>query len=296
MNFAVIDVEAANKNRRSICQIGIARFSDGDLVDEWETLINPNEEFGWKQKDLHKISEADVSEAPSLVDVADQLSRYLTSSVMLHHGPFDREAIVQAYEYNKIQLPEIKWLDTGRVVKRTWKDRSKKGWGLEDMAEFLGIEFKHHDALEDAKATAQIFFAAVEESGIPLEEWETKAYAPITPRKPRKGTSSKTKSLDGEPGGKYFGKTVVFTSGLVSMTRDVASEAAAEVGCDVRNSVTSKTNWVVIGDDGLSAAPEDRTKKHREALEKIEEGQDLQILCEAEFLVKIDEPEQNSGP
>ena len=292
MKFAVIDLENANEHRRSICQIGIARFNNGDCFDEWKTLINPNEAFGWKQKEIHKISEADIIEAPSLVDVSDQLSSYLASSVIVHYGLFDREAIVQAYHYHGIKLPKIRWLDAGRVVKRTWKDRSQKGWGLKDMTELLGIEFKHHDALEDAKAEAQVLFAAVEKSGIPLEDWETKAYEPITSHKTREGTSSKKKiSWEGNPEGRLFGKTVVFTSGL-SMIRDIAAQMAADAGCNVRGTVTNKTNWVIIGDDGLSAAPEKRSIKHANALEKIEEGKELQILCESEFLAKIDEAEK----
>ena len=39
MNFVSVDVETANSDRASICQIGIAVFKDGKLVDEWVSLF-----------------------------------------------------------------------------------------------------------------------------------------------------------------------------------------------------------------------------------------------------------------
>jgi DNA polymerase-3 subunit epsilon len=45
MQFVAIDVETANPDFASICQIGLARFKDGQLVDTWEALIDPDDYF-----------------------------------------------------------------------------------------------------------------------------------------------------------------------------------------------------------------------------------------------------------
>lgn len=45
MSFISLDVETANWNPGSICQIGIAFFIDGQAIKRWSTLINPEEEF-----------------------------------------------------------------------------------------------------------------------------------------------------------------------------------------------------------------------------------------------------------
>jgi len=50
----------------------------------------------------------------------------------------------------------LNWLDTARVARRTWDAVARKGYGLANLASMLGIEFKHHDALEDAKATGLV--------------------------------------------------------------------------------------------------------------------------------------------
>ena len=45
VDYFVVDVETANQARNSICQIGIALFADGKMVDGWESLVNPLDEF-----------------------------------------------------------------------------------------------------------------------------------------------------------------------------------------------------------------------------------------------------------
>jgi len=45
IDYFVVDVETANQFRHSICQIGIASFADGKMVDGWESLVNPDDYF-----------------------------------------------------------------------------------------------------------------------------------------------------------------------------------------------------------------------------------------------------------
>ncbi|MAW80826.1 MAG: transposase, partial [Parvularcula sp.] len=65
MEFAAIDVETANANMASICQIGVARFSNGQIVDEWETLVDPQSYFDMMNVSIHGIEEQDVAGAPT---------------------------------------------------------------------------------------------------------------------------------------------------------------------------------------------------------------------------------------
>ena len=53
------------------------------------------------------------------------------------------------------------WLDNQTVVRRTWPQFARKGYSLGNLARHFGIEFRHHDALEDAVATAHIFRRAL---------------------------------------------------------------------------------------------------------------------------------------
>ena len=43
MDFVAIDVETANADMASICQIGVAKYSEGKLIEEWSSLVDPED-------------------------------------------------------------------------------------------------------------------------------------------------------------------------------------------------------------------------------------------------------------
>jgi DNA polymerase-3 subunit epsilon len=57
MDFVAIDVETANADMASICQIGIASYSNGSLVDEWSALVEPEDFFDPINISIHGIYE-----------------------------------------------------------------------------------------------------------------------------------------------------------------------------------------------------------------------------------------------
>ncbi len=61
MKFVAIDVETANANLESICQVGLAVFSDGELVEQWSQLVDPDgHHFEHMNYRIHRIHEDDV--------------------------------------------------------------------------------------------------------------------------------------------------------------------------------------------------------------------------------------------
>lgn len=46
MRFAAIDAETAKPAMGSVCQIGVALFEGGQLRDEWQYLVDPEDYFG----------------------------------------------------------------------------------------------------------------------------------------------------------------------------------------------------------------------------------------------------------
>jgi DNA polymerase-3 subunit epsilon len=67
MESVAIDVETANADMASICQIGLAKYSNGILVDEWSSLIDPKDYFDFINIDIHGITENDVAGAPKFL-------------------------------------------------------------------------------------------------------------------------------------------------------------------------------------------------------------------------------------
>ncbi len=53
MQFAAVDVETANADLGSICQIGVALFRDGAHVHSWSSLVDPEDYFDTINVSIH---------------------------------------------------------------------------------------------------------------------------------------------------------------------------------------------------------------------------------------------------
>jgi len=248
LNFVAIDVETANADMASICQIGIAKFRDGQLVDEWSSLINPEDYFDFINVDIHGITEEDVADAPIFSEVVDDLSRLLSGAVCVSHTHFDRVSIGQALEKYSLNSIEAIWLDSARVARRTWEECARKGYGLANVCEIIGYKFKHHDALEDAKASGQVIIAAVGKTGLDIDTWLKRVNQPIDPANSSSGSAI---NRDGNPEGELYGEVLVFT-GSLEVPRREAADLAASIGCAVASGVTKKTSLLVVGDQDVT--------------------------------------------
>jgi DNA polymerase-3 subunit epsilon len=280
MNFVALDVETANSARSSICQIGVAIFENGQYQRSWETLVNPEVYFDEINISIHNISEDMVKNAPTFPNVHKELHQYLTQGVVVTHMPFDRVAMSRVHEKYSLDLPTIDWLDSAMAVRRTWKDRSQKGYGLKSITEFLGIDFQHHDAAEDARAAGEVLLHALKVSGHSLEDLSQKISAPLSSNSTQ---YSKDIKQDGNPDGVLYGESIVFT-GRLTISRREAATHAANAGCIVQNSVTKTTTLLVAGDQDLDKlAGHEKSSKHRKAEALIVKGIPIRILGETDF-------------
>ena len=290
--FLALDVETANADLASICSIGIATFDDGRMSDEWYSLVDPQDEFSPVNKRIHGIDEGMVTGHPFYADVADTLNRKLDNAVVVSHSSFDRAAISRAAARWSVSPPTCKWLDSATMTRRTWPQFARSGYGLANVCKHIGHEFKHHDALEDAKAAGQVALAAMEESGSDIDDW----LSALGERRPGVRTyahpagSAKGGSIrrQGSPDGPLFGEVVVFT-GSLRIRRADAADLAAAVGCEVATSVTRKTTLLVVGDvDVRKTSGRTKSSKHRKAEQLALAGQSIRIIGESGFQAVVE--------
>lgn len=280
MEFVAIDVETANADMASICQIGLAKYKDGILEKEWSSLINPEDYFDFINIDIHGINEADVSEAPSLPEIVEKLSEFMSGSICVSHTHFDRVSIYRAFEKYSLNHLDVTWLDSARVARRTWQECAWSGYGLANICQMIGYQFKHHDALEDAKASGQVILSAIAKTGLDLEAWLKRVSQPIDPSN---NSSSASIQREGNPEGELFGEVLVFTGALL-IPRAEAATLAASAGCSVGAGVTKKTTLLVVGDQDITKlAGKEKSSKHTKAERLISKGQNIRILKESDF-------------
>ena len=277
-SFVAIDVETANADMASICQIGLAHYIDGSLAHEVNTYIDPEDDFDFINVSIHGITEDTISGAPTFSEFASRLNVKLNDQVAICHTHFDRVALSQAYRKFGLPPPTCTWLDTARVVRRTWDQFAHSGYGLANVCEELGYEFQPHDALEDAKAAAFILMEAVKTSGLDINEWLKRVGQPISGQRQRQPST-----MEGNPDGPLFGEIVVFT-GALEVPRRTAATMAAQLGCTVAASVNKQITLLVVGDQDVQRlAGHKKSSKHRKAEDLISNGCGIRILRESDF-------------
>lgn len=278
MDFVALDVETANPNMASICQIGAARFSGGVLAEEWKTYVDPQDYFDGMNVTVHGIHESTVAGAPTFPVVSDALRRWLGGAVVVTHTHFDRTALHQATSKYGLTMPSCTWLDSARVARRSWEEFADRGYGLSNVCRAIGYEFKHHDALEDAKAAAMVVLAALQKTGLDLTG--------LLQSVERRNTSAQWKpdcKREGNADGPLYGEVLVFT-GALHIPREHAADAAASMGCQVAANVSKATTLLVVGDQDVALlAGHAKSSKHRRAEELIAKGIPIRILRETDF-------------
>ncbi len=275
--FVVVDVETANPNLSSICQIGIARFTVGKLQHSWKSFVNPEEYFDDLNVSIHGIDEESVKDAPSWPTVYPEVSWALDGNIVVSHTPFDHTALQRACEKYKLALGKYQWLDSARVVRRAWPIFAQSGYGLSNVAAYFSILYQAHDALEDARCAGEILLRAVAETGLDIEQWIHRSKQPI-------GSASTGKiTREGSAEGPLHGEVVAFT-GALSMLRREAADAASAAGCEVDSGVTKRTTLLVVGDQDIrKLAGQEKSAKQRKAEKLISNGQCIRVIGESDF-------------
>jgi DNA polymerase-3 subunit epsilon len=165
MEFVAIDVETANQNPSSICQIGIASFSNGSLVRTRGTLINPEDSFLPFNIQLHGIGPSEVAHSPTWIDVQSVLRELLERCTLASHTYFDRGAMNGANaRYGVKPILVSGWIDTCQIARTAWPHFSNHK--LTSLARTFGITYEAHNAAEDARCAGEILILAARRTGL----------------------------------------------------------------------------------------------------------------------------------
>ena len=232
--FTAIDLETANPDAYSICQIGIAHYLDGELSGEWMSYIDPQASFNRDNIAVHGITAAAVRGWPTLPEVAARLHEMLDGRIVVSHSHFDRVALEQAFDRHEIPRLDCAWLDSTLVARRAWEGFSKRGFGLENLCRILGYRYQRHDALGDAKAAGVVMLAAIEQTGIGLNRWLRQVELPIDegPRRPIRALSATLVGEEAEPRRRAIRPTNrLFSPDILRLLSEVDSGAESTADC-----------------------------------------------------------------
>ena len=175
--FAVVDTETTGFGKTDrILEIGIVLVDGNEIVQEWETLINPERDIS--NSNIHGITSVLVSLAPTFSDVIDEISGFLDGRIFVAHNvAFDTKML--NFEVNKVNRD----IDFGIPFCTLQATKMK----LEKACDEYGVKnLGAHRALTDARATAlilaQVFTTKEESASVIVKNYDKKSVARIISR------------------------------------------------------------------------------------------------------------------
>ena len=157
--FVFFDIETTGLSvlNCEITEIGAVRCKDGEVLEEFNMLVNPGIHIPEDITELTGISDETVKDAPPISEVLPKFFDFIGDSVLVaHNASFDTGFIAKAAE--KLGLPfRNPFLDTVAMSRHINPDLQKHK--LDVLAKYFKLgDFNHHRASDDAKMLAAIFY------------------------------------------------------------------------------------------------------------------------------------------
>jgi len=303
MDFITIDFETATADRNSPCEIGLTFVRDRKILETKSWLIKPKyNKFDYFNILIHGIRPEQVADKPEFNELWTDIKPLVENQFLIaHNASFDMSVLRKTLQTYQLPLPTLNYSCSYIFSKKVWQGLS--AYDLKTLCKINNIEFAHHRAGEDSRATAELTLKAFDIAGVSsLDDFPEKlkttigrlydgGYSPSETKrvyKPKDLTKIVGDPTKHNPDSIFYGRSVVFTGTLSSMIRAEAQQKIADIGGIIGNSVTKDTDFLivgqqdyrVVGDDGMSS-------KQEKAIKLIEKGSALEILSEDDFLKNL---------
>lgn len=159
--FICLDCETTGldpKNDR-IIEIAVRKFTRNQVLESFETLIDPECLISAESMAIHHIQQADVEGKPKIQEVLSKVLAIIGNHVIVGHGiKFDIQLISEAAKRNQIpcNIEKNKTIDTLRLA-RLYGESSVNS--LEMLRQHFNIPNEvAHRAMSDVIVNIQVFF------------------------------------------------------------------------------------------------------------------------------------------
>ncbi len=156
--YTIVDIETTglSRKRHKITEIAALKFDGDQIIDKFETLINPMCNIPPKITRLTGIDNEMVSDAPCIEEKIPEFYRFLKDDIFVgHNATFDYNFLnYNLKKHTGISLENDK-LCTMRLSRRLVPDA--KNSKLSTLTNYFGIKHNNaHRAMADVKVTYRI--------------------------------------------------------------------------------------------------------------------------------------------
>lgn len=175
-DFIAIDFETANQHSSSVCSVGVVMVRNGQIVDTFYSLIQPEPNFySYFCQRVHGLGHNDTDDAQVFPLVWERLEERIIDAFfsdqlqfdnredliaqipfVAHNARFDEGYLKSVFKVYQMDYPGFRFYDTLTAARRQFGN-SLPNHQLHTVAAACGYELtRHHHALADAEACAVI--------------------------------------------------------------------------------------------------------------------------------------------
>jgi DNA polymerase-3 subunit epsilon len=170
VTFCVVDLETtggAAAGGAMITEIGAVKVHGGEVLGEFQTLVNPDQSIPAFIAVLTGITDAMVATAPAIEQALPAFLEFARGSVLVaHNAPFDVGFLRHFADRQGIPWPGFPVLDTAKLARRVVTRDESPNCKLSSLAVVFGAgTTPNHRALADARATVDVLHGMIERLG-----------------------------------------------------------------------------------------------------------------------------------
>lgn len=288
--YVVIDVETTGLSTDcdEIIEFSGIHILNDQIVNRFSSLVKPSFPVWDEITELTGITNEMLADAPSFCDVIPQILDFLGNHLIVGHNVnFDINFLYDSiFEETGMPLSND-YIDTLRISRKLYPELAHHR--LCDIIEHFSLpaDASLHRAEPDVMYTYQCFCRMHDDVTKTFESEES--FAALFKNKytykkycDARFISAQTDEFD--PSHPIYGKVCVFTGVLEKLSRHEAMQLVANLGGTCANSVTKKTNYLILGNNDYCTTIKDgKSTKQKKAEEYLLKGCDIQILPEDSF-------------
>jgi DNA polymerase III subunit epsilon len=169
VTFVVVDLETTGGSAIDcgITEVGAVKVRGGQVIGEFQTLVNPGEPIPAFIAVLTGITTGMVTDAPRIEPVLFDFLEFSRGCVLVaHNAPFDMSFLKAACQRAGVAWPGFAVVDTARLARRVLTRDEARDCKLSTLARiFHASTTPNHRALADARATVDVLHALLERLG-----------------------------------------------------------------------------------------------------------------------------------